>query len=345
MKVRAIEICQLLGGTLEGNPEEWVSKPAKIEEGCPEAISFLANPKYEDFIYTCQSSVILVSNDFKPKMPIAATLIRVADVYSAVGILLQHFQNAINATAAKPEVSPQAFVHPSAQIAEGASVDAFAYIGAGVCVGSGCRIYPHVFLDEGASVGKDSTLHSGVKVYKNCTIGNRSIIHANAVIGADGFGFAPQPDGSFKKIPQLGIVEIGDDVEIGANTTIDRATMDKTVIANGAKIDNLVQVGHNTYIGEHTVIAAQAGIAGSTKIGKYCMVGGQAGFVGHISIADGTKIQAQSGVVKSINLPNTAMQGSPALPYADSMRVWALTKNLPQMEKRLQALERKNKQT
>lgn len=340
MRVQAIDICRLLGGKLEGNPEVWVSHPAPIESGAPEAISFLGNLKYEDYAYTCQSSVLIVAHDFQPKKPISATLIRVENVYQSIGILLQHFQDAQQSKAVAA-ISPQAFVHPEAKIGQNVSIEAFAYIGAGVQIGDNCRIYPHVFIDEQVAVGNDTTLYSGVKIYKNCKIGKNVLIHSNSVIGSDGFGFVPQPDGSYQKIPQLGIVEIGDGVEIGANTTIDRATMDKTLIANGVKIDNLVQIGHNVVIDEHTVIAAQAGIAGSTKIGKYCMIGGQAGFVGHITIADGTKVQAQSGVSKSIKTANTALQGSPALPYSDSLRVYAAMKNLPELQKRLEQLEKK----
>lgn len=342
--VRAIEICQLLAGRLEGDPNTLISKPAKIEEGEEGAISFFANPKYEKYIYDCASSVLLLPENFALKQPIKPTVIWVSDVYASLSVLMQHF-NALAAEQekpkeAKPDISAQAFVDATAEIGAYSRIDAFAYIGKSVTIAENVTIHAQVWVDENVQIGKGSVIYSGVKLYKGSIIGENCIIHAGAVIGSDGFGFAPQPDGSYSKIPQLGIVEIENNVEIGANTTIDRAVMGRTHIGRGVKIDNLVQIAHNVSIGENTVIAAQAGIAGSTQIGKNCMIGGQAGLVGHIYIADGTKIQAQSGVDKSITAPNTAVFGSPALPYNDYLRAYVIFKQLPALQKRLITLER-----
>ncbi len=349
--VRAKDICALLQGELEGDGEAQVYKPAKIEEGAQGTISFFANPKYERFLYTCASTVLLLPTNFAPKEPLKAlAVIRVPDVYASLSRLMEHFDKQLKErtasassdasnNAAAAWVSPQAFVDPTATIEIGVRVEAFAFVGANVHLSAGVQVHAQVWIEADAEIGENTLLYSGVKIYKGTIVGKNCVIHANAVIGKDGFGFAPQEDGTYKKIPQLGIVEIGEDVEIGANTTIDRAVMGRTYIAKGVKIDNLVQIAHNVSIGENTVIAAQAGIAGSTQIGKNCMIGGQAGFVGHIYIADGTKVQAQSGVDKSIKQPNTAVFGSPALPYADYLRSYVVFKNLPNLQKRLQSVE------
>lgn len=341
MQVRAIDICKLLHGELEGNPDVIVTKPAKIEEGESGAISFFANPKYEKYLYSCQSSVLLIPKNFELKHPVPATLIRVEDVYASLSLLLEHFNAAQQAAQTQSEISAQAFVHESATVGENTSIAAFSYVAKNVKIGKNVVIYPQVWLDDDVVVGDNTVLYAGVKVYKGCKIGSDCIIHANVVIGKDGFGFAPQPDGSYNKIPQLGIVEIANKVEIGANTVIDRATMGRTYIAQGVKLDNLIQLAHNTSVGENTVIAAQTGVAGSTHIGKGCIIGGQVGFVGHITIADGTKVQAQSGVDKSIKTPNTAVYGSPALPYNDFLRSYIGFKNLPTLQKRVDTLEKK----
>lgn len=344
MQVRAVDIANLLGGTVDGDENILVSKPAKIEAGQPGAISFFANTKYEEYVYTCQSSVILVAKNFEPKKPIKATLIRVDDVYSSLSILLEHFSK--YAQDQPSGISPQAVIHDSATIGEQTTVEALAYVGKNVSIGKNVMIYPQTYIGANVVIDDNTIIYAGAKIYKDTQIGKRCIIHAGAVIGSDGFGFAPQADGSFKKIPQLGYVEIGNDVEIGANCTIDRATMDKTVIGNGVKIDNLVHIAHNVHIDENTVMAAQAGIAGSTHIGKNCMLGGQAGLVGHLTIADGVKIQAQSGVGKSVKVPNTAIQGSPAIDYAKASRMYAVMRNLPELYKKINALEKKvNKNT
>jgi UDP-3-O-[3-hydroxymyristoyl] glucosamine N-acyltransferase len=338
--VRAIDICKLLNGRLEGNPDVLVSKPAKIEAGEAGAVSFFGNPKYERFVYTCASSLLLLPEGFVPSQPILAEArVFVQDVYASVGILLQHFEKATQIQ--KPAThSPQAYIDASAEIAEGVRIDAFAYVAAGAKIGKNVQIYPQVWVGEGVEIGANTILYPGVKIYPQTVIGKDCILHAGAVIGKDGFGFAPQPDGSYQKIPQLGRVFIEDKVEIGANTVIDRATMDITRIGEGVKLDNLIQIAHNVSIGKHTVIAAQAGIAGSAQIGKNCMIGGQSGIVGHIQVADFTKVQAQSGVDKAIKTPNTAVYGSPALPYNDYLRSYVGFKNLPNLQQRLYGLEK-----
>jgi UDP-3-O-[3-hydroxymyristoyl] glucosamine N-acyltransferase len=335
----AAQIAQFLGGRVEGDAQAKIWKPAKIEEGEPGAISFLGNHKYEDYFYTCTSSVILVAEDFLPKRPYSATLIRVKDVYAAVSQLLQQFEQAQRSAQGSGGIHPQAYVHPTAQVAASAQIAPFVYVGEGAQVGEDVVLHAQVYVGDRAVIGAGTVLHSGVKVYRDCLIGARCIVHAGAVIGADGFGFAPQADGSYQKIPHLGIVEVQDEVEIGANTCIDRATMGKTVIETGAKLDNLIQIAHNVVVGAHTVIAAQAAIAGSAKIGRYCMIGGQSGIVGHVQIADGVRIQGQSGIDKSIETPKMAVYGSPALPYTSFLRSYSLFKDLPQLEKRLRKVE------
>jgi UDP-3-O-[3-hydroxymyristoyl] glucosamine N-acyltransferase len=340
--MKASEIAILIGGKVEGDPNTTVYKPAKIEEGEAGAISFLANPKYEEFIYDCRSSVILVANDFQPKQPIESTLIRVENVYAALTILLEKFGETAQENDEDDEdlISPYAFIHPEAEIAENVRIDAFAYIGKGVKIAANVQIQAQAFIGNDVYIGAETIIHSGAKILHGSIIGKNCTIYPGAVIGSDGFGYVPQEDGSFKKIPQLGIVELCDGVDVGANTVIDRATMGKTLIEKGVKLDNLIQIAHNVTIGENTVIAAQAGIAGSTKIGQNCMIGGQVGIVGHIAIANGTKIQAQSGVNKAVKEENTALFGSPALLYNDFLRANAVFKQLPELLKRVERLEK-----
>lgn len=339
LSTTASALSALLGAELVGDPNAMVSHPAKIEQGEAGAISFLGNPKYEPYLYTCKSSVVLVPRDFEPKQAVEATLLKVDDVYSSLSLLLEHFGQQVEGTI-EPSISPQAYVHPSAQLGEGVHIEAFAYIGEGAVIGDEAVIYPHVYIGRKAVLGQQVTLHSGVKVYHQCVLGDRVVVHANAVIGSDGFGFAPQADGSYRKIPQLGNVVISNDVEIGANTVIDRATMDSTRIEEGVKLDNLVQVAHNVGIGAHSVIAAQVGIAGSTQLGAHCMVGGQVGFAGHLNIANATKIQAQSGIAQSVSLTNAALWGSPALDYRHYARCSIAFKNLPDLLKQVRQLQR-----
>lgn len=331
----------MTGGEVEGNGDVAVSTFAKIEEGHPGALSFLANPKYTHYIYDTRSSVVLVRRDFVAEHPVQATLIRVDDPYATIARLLEMVQQMTADT--KTGIEQPAFVAPGVEIPADAYVGAFAYIGAGASIGAGARIYPQVYVGDGCTVGDGTILYPGVKVYKGCKIGARCIIHSGAVIGADGFGFAPQPDGSYEKIPQTGNVEIADDVEIGANTTVDRAMMGSTRIAKGVKLDNLIQIAHNCVVGENTVMAAQAGVAGSAKIGARCMVGGQVGIVGHIEIGDGTQIGAQSGV-NGATKPGERIMGSPAVPMGDYARGLVYAKRLPDMAASLKAIEKKLKE-
>ena len=337
MQISAKELGLLLNGIVEGDASVKVSGPSKIEEGTKGTISFLANPKYEHFVYTTESSILLVSKDFKPEKPLSSTLIRVDNVYESVARLLDKFGGDIPQLIG---ISEDAFIHDESEIQGGVSVGSFSVIEKGAIIGVGSTIYPQVFIGQNAEIGKNVTLYPGVKVFHNCKIGDNCILHANAVIGSDGFGFAPQDDGSFKKIPQLGNVVLEDEVEIGANTVIDRATMGSTIIRKGAKLDNLIQIAHNVEIGEHTAIAAQAGLAGSAKVGKNALIGGQAGIVGHVEIADGTKVQAQSGINKSIKKEGTAVYGSPALDYNNYLRSYAVFRRLPELQQKINALEK-----
>jgi UDP-3-O-[3-hydroxymyristoyl] glucosamine N-acyltransferase len=338
MQLSAKELASFLGGTVEGDPKVTVSRPSKIEEGGEGTISFLGNLKYEEFAYSTTASILLVREDFTPREQISATLIRVKDVYAAIALLLDQFgkREAVAGT-----ISDNAFIHESVEIGESVSIEAFTSINEGACIDTGTQLMSQVYIGKHAKIGKNVILYPGVKIMDGCEVGDNCIIHSNVVVGSDGFGFAPNKDGSYKKIAHVGNVVIEEDVEIGANTTIDRGTMGSTIIRQGVKLDNLVQVGHNVEIGAHTVIAAQAGIAGSTKIGKHCRIGGQVGFAGHISIADGTQIQAQSGIAGSIKEPNQALFGYPAIGYKDYIRSYAIFKQLPELDKRLHRLEKK----
>ena len=339
MQIAAKEIAHLLGGVLEGDGEALVDHPGKIEEGGAGALTFLANPKYETFAYDTPTSVLLAHRDFTPARPVAASaLIKVNDVYDAVRVLLGKFNNA---TPSSNGISERASVHPFATLGKGVAVGIFSIIEEETNIGDGTALLPQVYVGKNVEIGRDCIFYPGVKIYDGCKIGDRCVLHANVVIGSDGFGFAPQPDGRYSKIPQIGNVVLEDDVEIGANTTIDRATLGSTIIRKGVKLDNLVMVAHNVEIGENTVVAAQAGFAGSTKIGRQCRIGGQAGFVGHITVADGTQVQAQSGVAASVKEPGTALYGSPALPYNNYLRSYAIFKKLPEVFKKIIALEKK----
>ncbi len=338
MTFSATQIAQLIQGRVEGNGDMTVSGFGKIEEAGQQQLAFLANPKYEDYLYTTQASIVIVNEGLELKQAVNATIIRVPDAYTAFATLLDAYQQMQQQQLVG--IQQPSFIDDSAQLGEQVFVGAFAYIGKNASIGKGAKIYPQVFIGDNVSVGESAVLHPGVKVYHQCKIGKKVIIHAGAVIGSDGFGFAPQADGSFKKVPQTGNVVVEDFVEIGANTTIDRATIGSTTIQAGAKIDNLVQIAHNVVVGNNTVIAAQAGISGSTHLGKNVMVGGQAGIVGHLQIADGARINAQSGVTKSLKQPNTAVTGSPAFDYTTALRSQVAAKHLPDMEKRLKELEK-----
>lgn len=344
MQLSAKELAALLGGSIEGDPEILVSRPGKIEEAQPGEITFLGRDLYTQYIYTTKASVVLVSRDFQPRQPVSATLIRVDDVYGALAQLMNHFGQAqLERQANHSGISPRAEIHPEARIGQQVSIGPFAVIEAGAVLEDGCYIGAQAFIGANAVIGQNTYIHPGARILFDCQIGARCIIHANVVIGSDGFGFAPQPDGSYQKIAQLGNVLIEDDVEIGANTTIDRASIGSTIIRRGAKLDNLIQVAHNVEVGENTVIAAQVGIAGSTKIGRNCRIAGQVGFIGHIHIADGTSIQAQAGVAQSVKEPNTIICGYPAFTYKDFIRSHAVFKRLPELDRKVKQLEDKLK--
>lgn len=322
---------------MEGNPEAAVGSFGKIEEAKAGQLAFLANPKYEDFLYTTQASVVIVNEGLVLRQPVSASLVRVPDAYTAFAGLLAKYQE-ILAQQLTGRQEP-VYVDASASLGTNIFLGAFAYVGKNARIGNNVKIYPQVYVGDGVELGDNTVLHPGVKVYHGCKLGKNVTIHAGAVIGADGFGFAPQPDGSFQKVPQIGNVIIEDNVEVGANTTIDRGTIGSTLIKAGAKIDNLVQVAHNVEIGSHTVIAAQAGISGSTKLGRHVMVGGQVGIVGHIHIGDKAKINAQSGVSKSLE-PGKAVTGSPAHDYTAALRSQAISRRLPDLEKKIKELEK-----
>lgn len=309
MEFTAKQIAELLGGDVEGNANASVQTFAKIEEGVEGAISFLANPHYEHFLYTTASSIVLVNRDFTLSQPVSTTLIRVDNAYEAIARLLKFYEQA---TSRREGIHPLACIAPTAQVGEGCYIGPFAYIGEGVTIGQGSQIYAHAVVEERASLGEGCILYPGASVYHDCVLGNRVILHSGSVVGADGFGFAPAADG-YEKIPQIGIVTIEDDVEIGANTCVDRSTMGSTYVRRGVKLDNLVQIAHNCDVGANTVMSAQVGVAGSTKIGAWCMFGGQVGIAGHASIADRTQSGAQAGIAGSVRKPGTTIQGSPAI--------------------------------
>lgn len=338
MEFTAQQIADLLGGEIQGNPLVKVNDFSKIEEGKPGTLSFLSNPKYSQFIYESQASIVLVNKDFHPEKEVQATLIRVEDAYHSLATLL----SLVDQTKPKKTgISPLAFVSESANIGENAYIQPFAYIGESVTIGKNARIHPNCSIENGAVLGENVTLYSGVKVYNDCVIGNNCILHSGAVIGSDGFGFAPTEDGSYKKIPQMGNVVLEDNVEIGANSIVDRATLGSTTIRKGVKIDNLVQIAHNVEVGENTVIAAQTGISGSTKLGKQCILAGQVGLAGHLLIADGTIFGAQTGVPNSVKIPNQTLQGYPAIPVMNFHKSAIVHKNLPELQKLIYAMQKR----
>lgn len=308
----------------------------KIEEAQPGQLAFLANPKYEEHLYSTNASVIIINDNLELKQSIGATLIRVPDAYTAFAALLTKYQEIV--TQQLSGIQQPVYISKTASYGQNVFIGAFAYLGEHVKVGDHSKIFPGVYLGDHVIIGNNSIIHPGVKIYHDCVIGNNVTIHAGTVIGSDGFGFAPQADGSFKKVPQIGNVVIEDHVEIGANASIDRATIGSTIIRSGAKLDNLIQIAHNVEVGNSTVIAAQAGVSGSTKIGKNVMIGGQVGIVGHLQIGDGAKINAQSGVSKSLD-PGKVVTGSPAHDYTAALRSQAIGRNLPELEKRVKELE------
>jgi len=337
MEFNAAALAGFLKGEIIGDPETKVNTVAKIEEGHPGALSFLANPKYEHFLYTTKSSIVLVNKSLVPSASVSATLIKVENAYEAFASLLQLVDQA---RPRKKGVHPTAVIEPSATIGRDVYIGPYAYIGENCHIGDECSIYPHVFIGDNSKAGNKCTLYPGVKIYHDCILGNNCVIHAGSVIGSDGFGFAPQSETEFMKIPQIGNVVIEDNVEIGANVAIDRATMGSTLIRKGVKLDNLIQIGHNVEIGENTVMAGQTGVAGSAKIGRNCMFGGQVGISGHLKIADGTKIGAQSGIPGDIKKENTILLGYPAIDYKNFYRSSVVFRQLPELKRTLEELEK-----
>jgi UDP-3-O-[3-hydroxymyristoyl] glucosamine N-acyltransferase len=337
MEFTATTIAGFLKGEIEGNPDIKVNTIAKIEEGHDGALSFLANPKYEHYIYETKSSIVLVNKSFVPSGSIGATLIRVENSYEAFASLLRLVDQA---RPRKKGIHPSAVIETSAKLGSDLFIGPNAYIGENCIIGDGCSIYPHVYVGDNTRLGNNCTLNPGVTVYHDCILGEGCIIHAGSVIGSDGFGFAPQSDNEYMKIPQLGNVICEDYVEIGANVTIDRATIGSTIIRKGVKLDNLIQIAHNVEVGENTVMAAQTGISGSTKIGKNCMFGGQVGLAGHLKIANGTKIGAQGGILGDVKEENTAIIGSPAIEVRQFLRSSVIFRKLPEMKSKIDSLEK-----
>jgi UDP-3-O-[3-hydroxymyristoyl] glucosamine N-acyltransferase len=324
MEFKAKEIADILAGTVDGNPEATVSTFARIESGKPGAISFFANPKYEKYVYTSKSDIIIVNKTFEPKEPVAATMVRVDDAYSAVASLLDYV--AAKKRSYKRYRGCRSKVRWSAKLGKKVYVGDFAYIGKNAKVGDFTKIYENVYIGDDATIGSYCTIYPGARIYPGMVIGDRVIIHANAVIGADGFGFAPLEDGTWKKIEHTGNVIIENDVEIGANACVDKSQMGSTIIRKGCKIDDLCMIAHNVEVGPNTVMAAMTGIAGSTKVGEHCIFGGQCGIAGHITIADNTSLGAQTGVLGSIKTPGQAFLGTPAIPYKEYLRSYAVFK-------------------
>ena len=339
MEFTAGQIAAFVKGKVEGNESVKVSQFSKIEEASPGSLTFLANPAYTPYIYKTQASIVLVSNDFVPEQTIKCTLIRVDNPYAALATLLELYKNQIPK---KTGISSLAFISNTAKIGDGAYIAEFAYIGENVKMGENVRVFPHCYIGDNSVIGSDTTIFSGVRIYEDSIIGNHCTIHSNAVIGADGFGFAPQADHNYQKVAQIGNVVIEDHVEIGAGTTIDRATMGSTLIKKGVKLDNLIQIAHNVVIGENTVIAAQTGIAGSSKIGKNCMFGGQVGIIGHLEIGDEVKIAAQTGVSSNIKSGKIVM-GSPAIDASRFRKSIVYFRNLESIVQRIEKLEKEVK--
>lgn len=337
LEFSAQQIALMIQGQVEGDASVTVHNFGKIEEATAGQISFLANPKYEAFLYTTAASIVIIGAQQQLKEKIKATLIRVPDAYAAFATLLTKYQE-LKAQQLEGIQTPS-FIAPSAKIGTNHFIAAFAYINEGATLGDHVKIFPNVVIGENVKIGNHVTIHPGVVIYADCVIGNHVTIHSGSIIGSDGFGFAPKEDGSYQKVPQLGNVVIEDDVEIGANTTIDRATIGSTFIRKGVKLDNQIQIAHNVEIGSNSVIAAQTGVSGSTKIGKNVMAGGQVGFSGHIAIADGIKIAGKTGVTKSFLTANMTLTGYPAAEQKQSLRSQVYVKNLPELEKRVQELE------
>lgn len=335
MEFTAKQIAGYLDGQVDGDPEARVNDVSRIEDGRPGTLSFLANMKYQGHIYETKSTVVLVQNDFVPSQPLSCTLIRVDDPYRSLAKLLAMVEKRPN----RSGIEPMAFVHEEAVLGKDVYIGAFSYVSRGARIGDNVKIFPHVYISEEVVINNDTWIYSGARIHNNSVIGSHCVIHSGVVIGGDGFGFAPVSGSDFTKVPQIGNVVIEDYVEIGTNTTIDRATIGSTIIRKGVKLDNLIQIGHNVEIGENTVIAAQTGVSGSTRIGKNCMIGGQVGIIGHINIPDGTKIAAQSGVGQSVKTSGTSIQGSPAYDLIPYQRSYVYFKKLPELVERIRQIE------
>ena len=336
MEFTAKQIAQFIQGRIEGDENVSVHTFSKIEEGKPGTISFLSNPKYTHFLYDTQASIVIINEDVELENPVKTTLIRVKNAYECVAKLLQLYASTIPK---KSGIEPLAFISPKAKVGKNCYVGAFAYIADDAIIGDDCQIYPHAYVGEGVKIGDNALIYPHVTIYKGCVVGNRVTLHAGCVIGSDGFGFAPTEDG-YDKIPQIGIVTIEDDVEIGANTCIDRSTMGTTIIRKGVKLDNLIQVAHNVEIGKNTVMAAQVGVAGSTKIGEWCMFGGQVGVAGHISVANHTQVGAQAGITGTIKKENETIIGSPAWDAKGFMKSAAVFRRLSDMYQQINELKK-----
>jgi len=336
MKFTAEQIAGILEGEVVGNPNAEVSKLSKIEEGDEGSLTFLANPKYINYIYTTKATVTIVNDSFIPEQEINTTLIKVEDAYAAFSKLL-HFYNQVKLN--KTGVEPQSFMSEGTKHGENLYLGSFSYIGQNVVLGNNVKIYPNSFIGDNVVIGNDVCVFAGAKIYSETVIGDNCIIHSGVIIGADGFGFAPNEEGEYDKVPQIGNVIIEDNVDIGANTTIDRATLGSTIIRKGVKLDNQIQIAHNVEIGKNTVIAAQTGVAGSTKIGENCMIGGQVGIVGHLTIGNNVRVQAQSGVTRNVK-DGEILQGSPSFNLNDYIKSYVHFKNLPKIVAEVEELKK-----
>ncbi|HVK97210.1 MAG TPA: UDP-3-O-(3-hydroxymyristoyl)glucosamine N-acyltransferase [Flavisolibacter sp.] len=338
MQFTAAQIAIITHGRIEGNSSATVNSFGKIEEAQESQITFLANLKYEDFLYTTKASIVILNENYQLKAPIQPTIIRVADAYAAFINLLKKYHEL--KTQKPAGIEQPCYIATSATIGKNVYIGAFTYVGENATIGDSTQVFPNTFIGDNVKIGSNCIINAGVKIYYDCIINNNVVIHAGCVIGSDGFGFKPKQDETYEKIPQLGNVVIEDHVEVGANTTIDRATMGSTIIKEGVKLDNLIQIGHNVEVGNNTVIASQTGISGSTKIGRNVVIGGQAGFADHIEVADGVKVGGQAGVTRSIKTPNVAVNDTPAFDYKSTLRSQAIFRQLPDLEKRVRELEK-----
>lgn len=339
MEITIGQVAEILNGKIEGDSSEKVSRLEKIEEATKGSIAFLANPKYTEFIYTTQASAVIVNEDFEATKPVACALIRVEDAYSSFAKLLEAYQQMTKIE--KMGIEQPSYQSESAKIGKDVYLGAFSHLGENVTIGDGAKIYPNSVIGDNVSIGSDTVIYPGVKIYANCKVGENCILHAGAVIGSDGFGYAPQEDGTYKNVPQTGNVIIEDYVDIGANTTIDCATMGSTVVRSGVKVDNLVQIAHNVEVGKNTAIASQAGLSGSAKIGENVQIGGQAGITGHLQMADRTIIGPQSGVPKSIKEEGKVWFGTPIMEHREFLKTSIILRKLPDLLNRIKELEKK----